>query len=221
MPPLQGSEAKPYCSETEQASLPHRRTRKSREARRTELLNCAVEAFAEKGLGRAGHNDVATLAHVSVPTVFDYFPTRTVLINAVLKHVVEFWQSISVNPEEDYGADPHLALYRICRRCTEAVVTHEAYVKIWLDWGTAIHKEFWDDYLAFNERVVSAFEDRIDRGKHDGYVSRSIDSNTAARLIVGQAQMILTLMLSGFDRDKLDAFIHHYVNAALDFEAAG
>lgn len=220
MSSLKNAPLEQSAADTELAPpLPRARTRKSREVRRIELLSCAVEAFSEKGLGRAGHNDIAILAEVSVPTVFDYFPTRTALIRAVLEHVVGFWGGISVHPHEKLEADPHIALYRICRRCTEAVITHEAYVKIWLDWGTAIHKEFWDDYLAFNERVVSAFEARIDQGKRDGYIRPSIDSNTAARIIVGQAQMIMTLMLSGFDRDKLDAFIRHYVNAALDFEA--
>ena len=55
--------------------------------RRAQLLEHAMTAFAEAGIERAVHADVANLAKVSTPTVFKYFPTRNALVDAVLSEI--------------------------------------------------------------------------------------------------------------------------------------
>lgn len=56
-------------------------------ARRAQLLDCAMAAFAERGIGGAGHAQVAERAGVSTPTVFAYFPTRQDLTREILLEV--------------------------------------------------------------------------------------------------------------------------------------
>ena len=63
------------------------RTRLSPEARRAQLLECALAAFAEHGVARATHSHVAERAGVSVPAVHSYFRTRDDLVAAVLSEV--------------------------------------------------------------------------------------------------------------------------------------
>ncbi len=53
-------------------------------ARRMQLLEHAICAFADAGIERAAHADVAGRAQVSTPTVFKYFPTRDALVDAEL-----------------------------------------------------------------------------------------------------------------------------------------
>ena len=67
-----------------------RAVRLTAEARRAQLLNCALEVFASRGLSEARHTDVAAAAGVSVPTMFHYYPTREVLAEAVLAEVSRF-----------------------------------------------------------------------------------------------------------------------------------
>jgi len=55
--------------------------------RRAQLLKHAIVAFAEAGIERAVHADVAARAKVSTPTVFKYFPTREALVDAVLGEI--------------------------------------------------------------------------------------------------------------------------------------
>ena len=52
------------------------RTRLSPEKRKQQLLDYSIEVFSRRGIGRAGHADIAEMANVSVATVFNYFPTR-------------------------------------------------------------------------------------------------------------------------------------------------
>lgn len=60
--------------------------------RRAQLLHHAMAAFAEAGIERAVHADVASRANVSTPTVFKYFPTRNALVDAVSSEIEDtFW----------------------------------------------------------------------------------------------------------------------------------
>lgn len=71
-----------------------RRTRLSPEARRDQLMECAVEVFSRRGIGRAGHAEIAEQAKVSVATVFNYFNTREDLVDEVLTEIEAFVQQI-------------------------------------------------------------------------------------------------------------------------------
>ena len=47
-------------------------------------MECAIEVFSRRGIGRAGHAEIAEQAKVSVATVFNYFNTREELVDEVL-----------------------------------------------------------------------------------------------------------------------------------------
>ena len=56
--------------------------RLSPEERRVQLPETAMDVFAKMGIERAGHGDIAKRADVSTPTVFNYFPTRALLVES-------------------------------------------------------------------------------------------------------------------------------------------
>lgn len=70
-----------------ESGKPPSRRRLDPDARRAQLLEHAIAAFAESGIERAVHADVAVRAKVSTPTVFKYFPTRDALVDAVLSEI--------------------------------------------------------------------------------------------------------------------------------------
>jgi AcrR family transcriptional regulator len=59
-------------------------TRKTREVRRDEVLDAALEEFAELGLHRASTEDIARRAGISQPYVFRLFTTKKELFSAVV-----------------------------------------------------------------------------------------------------------------------------------------
>jgi len=63
------------------------RRRYTPEQRRSQLVKVAIETFADKGIERAGHGDIAKRAGVSTATVFNYFPTKDALTLDVLKEI--------------------------------------------------------------------------------------------------------------------------------------
>lgn len=77
-------------------------------ARKAQLLVHAMAAFADQGIERAVHADVALRANVSTPTVFKYYPTREALVDAVLGEIEAVFSNLSglkhsalkLNPKE-------------------------------------------------------------------------------------------------------------------------
>ena len=68
------------------AKPPRRQRRK--EARPSEIIEAAIEIFAERGFGAARLEDVARRAGVAKGTVFVYFPTKDDLFRAVAQTVL-------------------------------------------------------------------------------------------------------------------------------------
>jgi TetR/AcrR family hemagglutinin/protease transcriptional regulator len=190
-----------------------KRTRMSTQARRAQLLRCAVEASADVGISRVGHVDVAERAHVSVPTVFSYFPTRQILVRAILKDVRRFYLDLLKSvPREGKASDVAYALFW---ECTRRARTEPHYIRVWLDWSTAIRDEIWQRYLKLWNDGVAEFQSVLDRGQRNGEIDRNLDTRMAARILLGGAHTVGVMLFSGVDDAELAALVRHLVSGAL------
>ena len=190
------------------------------EARRTQLLVCAVRAFAARGLGRAAHADVAREARVSVPTVFVYFPTREDLVAAVLGEIERFLMDLI----EKMGASSGEAsdvLDETLWTFAESAETARDYVRVWLDWSTAIRDDVWPRYLDLQERIIGRVREVILLGQQAGTIQHRVDAEDAARIIVGEAHMVTLMMFGGLERTRIRLFVRHLVESALSIEGQG
>jgi AcrR family transcriptional regulator len=70
---------------TAEADRPRRRRKEDRPA---QLIEAAIEVFAEKGFAAARLEDVARLAGVGKGTAYLYFPTKEALFKAAIQDVV-------------------------------------------------------------------------------------------------------------------------------------
>ncbi len=147
-----------------------------------------MRAFAAEGLSGGGHARIAELAQVSVPTVFHYFPTREALLDAVLKEVEEFFTSLAL---QIHARDGSVASILTAHGLAflETCDSHPDYVRVWLDWSTAIREHVWPRYLSFQEELVGIVAGTIEKGISDGQVLANVSPDSAARLLVGNAHM--------------------------------
>ena len=58
-------------------------------------MDHAISVFAQRGIGRASHAEIAEREHVSVATVFNYFRTREELVDAVLSEVESYLYTLA------------------------------------------------------------------------------------------------------------------------------
>jgi len=182
--------------------------------RRAQLLTCALEVFARRGLGEARHAEIAKEAGVAIATVFFYFPTRAALVQAVLTEVQRFYCAMA---DRVHGQDlpaPQLLLEHGIA-FANSVDTHPNYARVWLDWSTAIRDEVWPQYLKFQDYVVKAIEKTIRRGQGEGDFAVDVDPEDNARLMFASAHMIAQMKFTKQSPEKLQRFLHTLVRIAI------
>ena len=184
-----------------------------REARKRQLLDCAITAFAERGTARAGHADVARLAAVSVATVFEYFPTRERLLDAVLREIEQFLDAVmAIGATARDVRSRVLDIFHAFQACVDEQPQH---MRVWLDWSTSVREGVWLHYIEVQERIIDLFEQMIEAGRTAGAICPAVISADAARILVGQAHMIVMMRFANVDQATVVRFIDHMIDSAL------
>lgn len=182
--------------------------------RRAQLLDCGVEVFARLGIGRASHAEVARAAGVSVATVFNYFPTREILVDHILDEVDSYLTTL-LDDMDKSGLDAPGALYSLMRAFADAANTHTDFIRVWLEWSTSIRDQTWPKYLVFQEGVISRVRQVVVRGQAEGKVAADIDPEDAARIVIGDAHMVALMQFAHRAEVDMDRFLRHMVESVL------
>lgn len=193
------------------------RTRLSRETRREQLVECALDAFASNGILRATHADIAELAQVSVPAVFSYFSNRDALVDEVLNQVEHFFRQTVLSAANDSSSNARSRLINMVISCVDTIDSHPNYNFVLISWGAAIKDSKWIRFVQFCDDITSIFEKVISEGKKDKSVPKKLNVREAATMIVGEAHMISMMAFSGIKRDRIEQFAEHYIDAAINF----
>lgn len=169
-----------------------KRTRLAPADRRAQLLGCAIAAFAERGLSRAAHADVARRAGVAVSSVFHYFPTRETLVGAVLDEVERHFLRMS---DDALGgnADPVAGMALHAKMFADEVKSDSDYVKLWIDWSASIREDIWPRYLKFYEQQRDHALDAVRKGQEMGYFDTSLSAEDLATAYVGCGHFMVNL----------------------------
>ncbi|RKF15863.1 TetR/AcrR family transcriptional regulator [Alginatibacterium sediminis] len=191
-----------------------RRTRLSPDARKAQLLNNAVEVFAHRGIGRAGHADIAILAEVSVATIFNYFNTREDLVNEVLNEVEK--QIISITEQS----------YAIEGSAFEKMIQHQnalidaAYdvpdlIHIYLEWSASVREDVWPRYTKLITKINESVQSNIAFGLKQSEIKTTLNEASAA-IVVNGALYLAVQHISNPEqpsRETVKATIHSYLQA--------
>ena len=170
--------------------------RKSAEARREQLVACAMESYLELGLGRAGHGDVAKRAGVSTGTVFNYFPSRRELTMAVLDRVrarvLEVLDSVG---EPTASVEANVALIRdtLDKAARDGTQTE----KLLLSWGNSFAPDLRVSFLGLQGEMLA----RLQR-----YVRPGPRAEVDARILLGAGTMYLQMRFDGTGEAVMRAF---------------
>lgn len=132
------------------------RTRLTPEKRKEQLLACALDIFAKRGISRAGHAEIAESAQVSVATVFNYFPSRELLVEDVLKHVQQTFAQL-IHAISTKKTTPKAKLMNITKLQINAALNQESWLKIWYEWSTTSSNENWFDFVKARNALLSQY----------------------------------------------------------------
>lgn len=195
-------------------SVTRTRRRMSPEERRALLMRCALEVFAERGIRRAGHGDVAKLAGCAVSTVFLYFKTREDLVDAVIDEVERFYRDLAGRAHASTQPAMEVLLDH-GRRFRASIDSHPEHALVLLNWAANARSRVWPRYIALIEEMVENHRRTIERGIAEGTIDESIDAESAARIIVGYAHMSIQQKLSGFEPERADEISRQLVTSVL------
>ena len=186
------------------------------DARREHLLRAAIRVFAAKGIGDARHTDVAHEAGVAVPTTFHYYPTKADLQSAVLNQVSRFLLEDIVAPQLAIAASAPELIENILMTFCDAIDANPDHIRVWLEWSVSIRDGLWDSYLVFYRKALTIIGALIARGQAEGAIKPHIDTEDAARVLVGLAHMIVQMKFAGSTRTQVIHTVHSLVQGYLE-----
>ncbi len=205
----------------EMPAVIRRRTRLSPEARREQLMQCAIEVFSKRGLGRAGHAEIAQLAQVSVATVFNYFSSREQLVDNVLIQIEDFFSHMVrkhfIDINELQPKSPQQAIHDYLADFVDAAINNPQFTYIWLEWSSSIREDTWPRYLTLLDSNMTIISDKVAPAIASGEINTYLTTTEFARSLCNQGYMILQLVNqpNAMDREGIIAFLEKYVTSAL------
>ncbi|NVJ96548.1 MAG: TetR/AcrR family transcriptional regulator [Alphaproteobacteria bacterium] len=191
-----------------------KRTRLSPEERRQQLLDAAVELFAERGIGEAKHADIAKRTGVSVATTFVYFPTREALIDAVLDEVAAKNLSIfeAVNPS---GLAPADLLTALADQALSRVDTERAATQVYLNWSTNFAPHIRERFLETQDIILSRLTDILAMAVPERQKGKGARDD--ARILLAASQMLTVMKIDGISKERRDRFTEHTIDVVLAY----
>lgn len=180
----------------------HKRERLSPEQRREQLLRAALTAYAQHGVERAGHGDIAKLTSASTATVFNYFPSRDALTEAVLYHVSQAVFDTMAMSKDKPDRPAIEILSELLTGFNSLIENNPDIVKIMLNWSVSFGPSVRPQYLIFQDQVLTRLHHAL-----GGVITGRAGERAEARLIYAASISYATMKLD----NSPDVVISEYV----------
>ena len=179
------------------------RTRLSPEKRKQQLLDFALDVFARRGIGRAGHADIAEMANVSVATVFNYFPTREALVEQVLSQVENRFSLLLTECLDSADNSLHHRLTCITHTLIDAVIAQQDWLKVWFEWSTSVRGEIWPQFIDDNRKNLRRITDMFAQGLESHELQTELSAKDLAWQLHGTCYTLYLQANINPDQDKM------------------
>ena len=193
-----------------------RRTRLSPEARRSQLMDCAIEVFSRRGIGRAGHAEIAEQAKGTVATVFNYFNTREELVDEVLAEIERFVNQMLSQAYGDQGSIFD-KIQRHVRLSVDAAYDQPDYAGIWLEWSSSVREEVWPRYTRLLDQCLELIASELQTAMDAGEITSVLSAQDLARSLTGFGYVMMQMINQPQRpaREEVTDFLFKYVTAPI------
>ncbi|OBU26258.1 TetR/AcrR family transcriptional regulator [Photobacterium aquimaris] len=179
------------------------RTRLSPEKRKQQLLDYSIEVFSWRGIGRAGHADIAEMANVSVATVFNYFPTREELVEQVLMEVATQFNELLTECIGAPNKALHARLTCISNNLIDAVLEQQDWIKVWFEWSTSVREDVWPQFIESNQKNLKQVQQIFIQAIDNNEIVSNRTPENLAKMLHGMCYVIYMQANQHPDQDIL------------------
>lgn len=189
-------------------SKKHPRKRLPPQERKKQLLEIAVEVFADRGISVARHAEIAERAGVSVATIFFYFPTRDQLVSAVLSETERVFgdlpEIIDVDPETP-------AIRRLLLNFIAYIEKYPSHSRILFEWSASIRDDVWPRFLKLQDQLIEGMANQIMEERIEQPAESSATPEEIARLLMGVAYTLYIMKFAGKPDQDINKFLEGLV----------
>lgn len=206
----------------EDEAAPRRGYAKGR-AKREEILQAAIVAFAEVGYHGASLREIAARVGISHPGLLHHFPTKAALLEAVLEHrdAVDF---ADVDTDLTQGRSLFEAIVRLVERNALRRPVVEVFAGLAAE-ATSVDHPAHEFFAARYRDTVSRMRGELERLADAGRLRAGVDPAVAARTVVAlmdglQVQWLYSLERPRAERVDMAADLRAYLDLVVE-PAAG
>lgn len=157
---------------------------------------------------------MAAAAGVAVPTVFAYFKTRSDLMHAVLGEVARFYRTTTNRYDRPEVPAPRVILDAAIA-FVSSIDSDPDYARILLEWSASVREEMWPLFVRLQHGQLAYFASVIARGQREGAISREIDTEDTAAIIVGAWHLIAQMKFMHRPPEQVHRFLLTLLRAAI------
>jgi len=150
--------------------------------RRRKIVAAATRLFGRRGIAQTSLTDIARLAGVPLPSLYDYFKDKRALIAAVPE---ENYEALYLQLGDASSSDPRRQLREIFTRNLE-------YIRANPDWGRVFFLEIWPSAAIGEARIRRAVDryglryvELIRRAIASGAYDKTLDPYLAMSMLMG------------------------------------
>ena len=137
------------------------------------------------------------------------------MIASVLEEVARFFSAITDNIH-DSNRDAPSVIAEHARAFLDTIRTHPDYVRILLEWSTALREEIWPLFLQFQDRNLRVVAETIRRWRREtGATTRIESAEEDARVVGATGYMLAQMKLAAVPQDQIDRLLQTMLRTAL------
>lgn len=195
------------------------RAKRQRNARRKQVLECALAVFAEKGYHAASISDIIQAASIARGTFYLYFENKRAifeeLLESFLQRIGEAVARVSLDPQ---AATPMQQIRNNVARVVGVLIDNREFTKILLRQAVGLDREFDIRLADFYGRLIQLIEGAVALGIEMKIV-RPCDPRIVAGCILGSIKEVANQFM--LDGEKPQPDREHLVQEILDYNLKG
>lgn len=176
------------------------KTRQKKDAKRTAMMQAAVQVFAEKGYHAATVRDVVKAADVAIGTFYFYFPDKETLFVHLYEETADFLLQ-TIDQAVRSRSDLAQQLSRGIQAYLNIAVYEPAVVQLLLVGGVGAVPSLEAKRLAFRERLVQVWQRPLDKAIDSGVIPGQ-NSRRAAEAFAGAFDEVILQLLAAPEPDQ-------------------